>query len=240
MLAKTELLKIYMNNIVIFPVIFFFLNTSPRLEVEKSIWECCGFSNESAKQFLQDDSLHTIYLIKQRWHTAIVFLTEDVDTTILPEVKYFPAAELIDIGWGDEAFYQYPDFDWDLAYQALFYPTPSTLRIEGIYISMLEYFNISEIVVELKINNEQLTILLNYISETVWRDSEERNEILSTQYLDRVYFFKANGDYHLFNTCNTWIANGLKKAGFEIEDDIVLTEQLFNEAEKIGDVIKAQ
>ena len=110
-----------MNNIVIFPIIFFFLHTSPKLQVEKSIWECCGFSTAAAKEFLQDDSLHTIYLIKQRWHTAIVFHTEDVDTTILPEVKYFKGAELIDIGWGDEAFYQHPDFDWDLAYQALFY-----------------------------------------------------------------------------------------------------------------------
>jgi uncharacterized protein (TIGR02117 family) len=229
-----------MNNIVIFPVIFFFLNTSPRLEVEKSIWECCGFSNAAAKKFLQDDSLYTIYLIKQRWHTAIVFHTEDVDSTILPESKYFVGSELIDIGWGDEAFYQYPDFDWDLAYQALFQSTPSTLRIERIYISMLEYFNISEIVVELKMNNVQLTILLNYIAETVWRDGEGRNNILSTQYLNRVYFFKANGDYHLFNTCNTWIARGLNKAGFEIKNDIVLTEQLFNEAAKFGDVIKSQ
>ena len=163
-----------MNNIVIFPIIFFFLHTSPKLQVEKSIWECCGFSNAAAKEFLQDDSLHTIYLVKQRWHTAIVFSTEDVDTTILPEVKYFKGAELIDIGWGDEAFYQHPDFDWDLAYQALFYPTPSTLRVEGIFISMLEYFNLSEIVVELKINNKQLKILLNYISETVWSDEKER------------------------------------------------------------------
>ena len=229
-----------MNNIVIFPVIFFFLNTSPKLQVEKSIWECCGFTNAAAKEFLQDDSLHTIYLIKQRWHTAIVFHSEDIDTTILPEVKYFPGAELIDIGWGDEAFYQHPGFDWNLAYHALFYPTPSTLRMEGIFISMLEYFNISEIVVELKINDEQLKILLNFIADTIWRDENNLHKVLSTQYLNRVYFFKANGEYHLFNTCNTWLANGLMKAGFDIEDNIILTEQLFNEAAKAGSVIKSE
>jgi len=105
---------------------------------------------------------------------------------------------------------------------------------------MLEYFNISEIVVELKISNEQLTILLNYIAETVWRDAETNNKILSTQYLDRVYFFKANGEYHLFNTCNTWLANGLEQAGFDMEDNIILTEQLFNEAAKFGEVIKTE
>lgn len=229
-----------MNNIVIFPVIFFFLHTSAKLEVEKSIWECCGFSNDATKLFLQDDSLHTIYLIKQRWHTAIVFHTDEIDTTILPEIKYFSQAELIDIGWGDEAFYQHPDFDWELAYQALFYPTPSTLRMQGIYISMIEYFNLSENVVELKVNTEQLKSLFNYINETIWRDAEGNHKIFSTQYLERVYFFKANGEYHLFNTCNTWLARGLKKAGFDIEEDIVLTEQLFNEANKFGEVVKVE
>ncbi len=94
--------------------------------------------------------------------------------------------------------------------------------------------------IELKINNEQLRILLNYISDTVWKDENGRSEILSTQYLNRVYFFKANGNYHLFNTCNTWLARGLKQSGLDIKDDIILTEQLFNEAAKIGKVLKAE
>ena len=229
-----------MNNIIIFPVIFFFLHTSPKLQVEKSIWECCGLSNTAAREFLQDDSLYTIYLIKQRWHTALVFNTEDIDTTLIPEAKYFTGAELIDIGWGDEAFYQYPEFDWDLAYQALFYSTPSTLRVEGIYISIQQYFDLSEIVIELKINSEQLRILLKYIRDTIWKDENGEDKILSTQYLNRVYFFKAKGKYNLFNTCNTWLARGLKQSGLEMKDDIILTEQLFNEAAKVGKVLKAK
>ena len=215
-----------MSKLVIFPVIFFFLNTSPKLQVEGEV-----FPSDSSK---------TIYLIKQRWHTAVVFYTSEVDSTILPEIKYFAGAELIDIGWGDEAFYQHPGFDWDLAYQALFYPTPSTLRLEGIYISKQNYFDISEIVVELNIKNEQLKILLEYISDTIWKDKIGEDKVLSTQYLNHVYFFKAKGEYHLFNTCNTWLARGLKQSGFEIKDDIILTEQLFNEAAKIGNVLKAE
>ena len=215
-----------MSKLVIFPVIFFFLHTSPKLQVEQIT--------------ISADSLKTIYLIKQRWHTAVVFNTEDVDTLIFSEVKYFYGAELIDIGWGDEAFYQDPDFDWDLAYKALFEATPSTLRVEGIYIDKEKYFDISEIVVELKIENEQLKILLKYISDTIWKDVNENKKILSTQYLNRVYFLKANGEYHLFNTCNTWLAKGLKQSGFQIKDDIILTEQLFNEASKVGRVLKAE
>ncbi len=186
------------------------------------------------------DSIYTIYLIKQRWHTAVVFNTKDIDSTIFPEVKYFKDAALIDIGWGDEEFYQHPGFDLELAYHALFHSTPSTLRVEGIYITKEQYFDISEIVIELTINSNQLKILLNAVGETVWRDEEGNNEILSMQGTNRVIFFKANNEYNLFNTCNTWLAKNLKQAGFEIEDDIILTEQLFNEAAKIGKVLKAE
>jgi uncharacterized protein (TIGR02117 family) len=189
---------------------------------------------------LSADSIKIIYLIKQRWHTAVVFHTEDLDTSLFPEAKYFIGAELIDIGWGDEDFYQHPGFDWELAYRALFHSTPSTLRVEGIYFSKQRYFEISEIVIELKINDEQLKILVDSISETVWKDEEGKHKIFSKQALDRVIFFKANQEYHLFNTCNTWLAKSLKKAGFKIEDDIILTEQLFNEAAKVGRVLKAE
>jgi hypothetical protein len=179
-------------------------------------------------------------LIKQRWHTAVVFHTADLDTVTFPEIKYFLGAELIDIGWGDEEFYQHPGFDWELAYRALFHSTPSTLRVEGIYFSKQKYFDISEIVIELRVNDVQLKILLNAVSETVWKDEYGNHKILSTQGLDRVLFFKAKNNYHLFNTCNTWLAKNLKHAGFDIEDDIILTEQLFNEAAKVGKVLKAE
>ena len=226
-----------MSNLVIFPIIFFFLNTSPDLSVT-----AMNVVDESTESYdgVENDTLFSIYLIKQRWHTAVVFYTNEIDSLILPEIKYFKGAEMVDIGWGDEDFYQHPGFDWDLAYQALFYPTPGTLRIEGIYISKQQYFDISEIVVELKINNEQLKRLLEYISDTIWKDENGEDKIFSTQYLNRVYFLKANGEYHLFNTCNTWLAKGLKQSGFHIKDDIILTEQLFNEAAKIGKVLKAE
>ena len=220
-----------MNNLVIFPVIFFFLHTSPELTVSAMPYY---YEEVDSTALSSTDSIKIIYLIKQRWHTAVVFDTEDIDTLILPEAKHFIDAELIDIGWGDEEFYQHPGFDWELAYQALFHSTPSTLRVEGIYFSKQKYFDISEIVIELKITDKQLKVLLDAVSATVWRDEKGNHKILSKQGMNRVIFFKANQEYHLFNTCNTWLAKSLKQAGFEIEDDIILTEQLFNEAAKIG------
>ncbi len=222
-----NLFEMIMHNIIIFPVIFFFLNTSPPLKVDDNV-----YVNETRST--------VVYLIKQYWHTAIVFSPEAIDTTIFPEAKLFMKYKLLDIGWGDAAFYQHPGFDSGLAFDALFYPTPSTLRMEGIGISKQTYFDISEIVIELNITETQLKKILTYISSSIVRDANGEPVILSEAGLGRIKFFESNGEYHLFNTCNTWLARGLKQAGVKIKDDIILTEQLFNEATKVGKVIKAE
>jgi uncharacterized protein (TIGR02117 family) len=216
-----------MLNLVIFPVIFFFLHTSPPLIVEK-------FDDEKGNDKIE------IYLIKQRWHTAIVININDIDFIDFPEVNNFKKFNFLDIGWGDEEFYQYPDFDSGLAFKALFYKTPSTLRVEGIGISKEAYFNISEIVIKLIVTNEQLEKILQFINETIFRNSDGGSVVLSEHGLGRVKFYKANGEYHLFNTCNTWLAKCLVSSGIEMEDSIILTEELFNEAAKVGTVIKVK
>lgn len=216
-----------MFKLVIFPVIFFFLHTSPPLTVDK----------EKANNFGDEKE---IYLIKQYWHTAIVIDYNDIDTLVFPEAVLFNNYKMIDIGWGDEEFYQHPGFDSGLAFKALFYSTPSTLRVEGIGISKKTYFDISEIVVRILVTQEQLNKIVNFISSTVYRNKNGSPVILSEQGLGRIIFFRANGNYHLFNTCNTWLASCLTYAGIDIEDDVILTEQLFKEAAKVGRIIKAE
>lgn len=213
-----------MKTFVIYPVIFFFLHTSPALQI-------------GADQ--QYEELQSIYLIKQFWHTALVFKVDQIDTTILPEAGFFSEYSLIDFGWGDEEFYQYPGFDSGLAFRALFYPTPSTLRVEGLWYSKENLVTYSEIVVQLPVNDLQIKKLTQFISEAVYRDDKGNSLLLSYHAGGKIKFFKSPHSYHLFRTCNTWIAEALHFAGFEIETNVILAEQLFNEASKIGVVIKA-
>lgn len=213
-----------MKTFVIYPVIFFFLHTSPALQV----------SDKNG-----DNSLQSVYLIKQYWHTALVFTLDQIDTTIIPEAKHFKDYQLIDFGWGDEEFYQYQGFDSGLAFSALFYSTPSTIRVEGLSYSKEELFNYSEIVIKLLINENQLLKLNEFISRTFYRDEGQNSSLLSSQAGGKIKFFKSPYKYHLFRTCNTWVAEALVYAGFDMEQNILLAEQLFNEAAKVGTVIKA-
>ena len=213
-------------NLIIFPFIFFFLNTSPHFSVSKGL-------------IIDKEGFHKIYFIKQNWHTAIVFNTHEIDSILFREYKSFKEFNLIDIGWGDEEFYQYPGFDSGLAFKALFYATPSTLRVEGINLTKEDYFELSEIVIEVTVSDEQFKNICAFINQTFFTNDASETSILSQKAEGKIIFYKANGSYHLFNTCNTWLAKGLQEAGLEIEDDIILTEQLFNELAKIGTIIKS-
>ncbi len=212
-------------NLIIFPFIFFFLNTSPNYSIsENAINESEGF--------------HKIYFIKQNWHTAIVINVNELNTKLFNEYNSFSHFSLIDIGWGDEEFYQYPGFDSGLAFQALFYPTPSTLRVEGISLTKEDYFKLSEIVIELELTELQFKSICNFINNAFYLNENGKATVLKTTANGKIVFYKANGSYHLFNTCNTWLARGLKESGINIEDNILLTEQLFNELSVLGKVIK--
>jgi uncharacterized protein (TIGR02117 family) len=213
-----------MKIFVIYPFIFFILHTSPALQVKDKTY---------------DDKFNSVYLIKQNWHTALVFTPEQIDTTIIPEAIYFTGYNLIDFGWGDEEFYQYPGFDSGLAFGALFYATPSTLRVEGITYSKESLFDYSEIVIKLLVDDDQLIRLNQFLSGSFYRDDSGNPVILNDMAGGKIKFFKSPDSYHLFRTCNTWVAEALFYAGFEIETNIILAEQLFNEAAEIGVVIKA-
>ena len=137
-------------NLIIFPFIFFFLNTSPHFSV-------------SENSLLDKEGFHKIYFIKQNWHTAIVFNVQEINSDLFRKFYSFSHFGLIDIGWGDEEFYQYPGFDSGLAFKALFYATPSTLRVEGINLTKEDYFELSEIVIELNITEEQFKKICDFI-----------------------------------------------------------------------------
>lgn len=207
-------------------VCFFFFGTSPHLSISQTT-------------SLNKSGDHLVYLIKQNWHTAIVLSCSELNPDLFRELNSFKKYELIDIGWGDEEFYQSPGFDSGLAYKALFYKTPGALRVEGIDISKEAYFELSEIVVELTLTDSQFRNLCSYINNTFRLDDDEEVLVLSKRNGGKITFYKANGEYYLFNTCNTWLAKGLKQAGLQIENDIILTEELFRAVAEIGNVIKA-
>lgn len=208
---------------LILPIILFFLNTS-------------DFPQNKKENLDNSPDNFSIYLIKQNWHTGIILKKEDVKINILPVIKDFSKADFLDIGWGDREFYLHPGFDFELAFKALFYPTPSVIRIQGVH-SINYYLNSSDAAVEIKISKNSFDKLCAFISNS-FNKNENKNILITERNKNTIKYYEAKENYSIFNTCNTWIAKGLKNAGFEIDDNIIVTQQIFKEVEKFSNVIK--
>lgn len=176
-----------------------------------------------------DNAKYTIYLVKYRWHTGIVFDKNTIDTTLWPESNEFRNCKYLDIGWGDRDFYIHRGFDLGLAIKALFYPTPGVLRIEAFDISIKDYIRFSDAAFKIEIDPTGYKKLLHFIHDTYKYNKKGKPEIVAVRNHGMIKYYPAKGEYSIFNTCNTWAAKGLNRAGLKIPTDIILTQQLFKE-----------
>jgi uncharacterized protein (TIGR02117 family) len=177
---------------------------------------------------VQEDSV-SIYLVKLGWHTGLVIQPNDVDSTYFPEIRLFRDFKYIDIGWGDIEFYRNPGFDVGLAFKALFYSTPSTLRVEGFNFDIMRYVGHSDVGYEIRVSRREFNMITRFISTTFLINNNNDVEIIEKRYGGYISFFKANGRYTAFNTCNTWVSKAFNSAGYNMSTRIVLAEELFNE-----------
>lgn len=208
---------------VIFPIVFYFLNTT-------------SLPNPVTLT-TTPDSEKVIYLVKIRWHTGIIFKTDQVDTSRWKFIDDFKEYEYVDVGWGDEEFYQHPGFDIELAVRALFINTRSTLRISGFNRSIDKYLRSTDYAEKMTLTDGAYDRLCSYI-QSAYITEENKPVILSEQFGGGVKFYEAKGYYNVFNTCNTWIARALNSAGYKIDEDIIMSEQLFRETVRYGIFIK--
>ena len=180
---------------------------------------------------------HKIYVINQGWHTGIVLKVDEVNIEDMPEIGEFQGNEYIDIGWGDEIYYRIPGFDVPLAARALLSPTSSTLKIRTLNIPVETYYETYRYCIEYNLTDEEFRILCRYISNTFLKSREGKPVVLENRQ-NIIYFYKAVGDYHLFNTCNTWVAGALEEAGFPVGSTMVVSaSNLFDEISDYGKVL---
>lgn len=174
----------------------------------------------------------TIYIVQEAWHTGIVLHTRKVSVQEWPEISKYQNKQYIDISWGDEVYYQHPSFNLWLALRAVCFPTRSVIALNNFKRSIPSYYPHSRIM-KINITHPHLQALCRFIAQSFQRDNQ--NQIIpSTLHDTSSIFFRGKRSYHLFRTCNTWVALALEKAGLPINATLALTaDQLFNRLEKL-------
>ncbi|MFK7941694.1 MAG: DUF2459 domain-containing protein [Paracoccaceae bacterium] len=126
----------------------------------------------------------------------------------------YPDAEWIEIGWGDAAFYQQTpgigDVDPWLALRALFWPTEAVLQVVPGWGAPEEGFPGSE-TLRIGVTKKGLRLLSGRLAETIPEPAP--GTWLGPSLYGYGAFYPAELDYHLFRTCNHWVAWLLRGAG---------------------------
>ncbi|MFV1983097.1 MAG: TIGR02117 family protein [Thiohalomonadales bacterium] len=203
-----------MKHSTILFTFLFVVACSPKPSVVEPI---SGENVELNLQFNDD-----IYVVNHGWHTGFVIPAWLIQSRI-PELEHrFKNIPYIEFGWGDEGFYQANEITTGLTIRALFWPTESVIHAVAIPEKAYKYFSNSH-VEKICLNSSEYSSLVRFI-ENSFLINENGNVIkLKEGIYGDSQFYKGIGDYYLMNTCNNWIAKGLKSAGMDINPTFKLT-----------------
>jgi uncharacterized protein (TIGR02117 family) len=181
-----------------------------------------------------------IFVVNYGWHTSIVIKKADIHSSALPELRDFPDAEYVDIGWGDWDYYQAPDPGLGLALKAAFWSSRSVLHVIGFKDAVEKYFSGSEIV-RITLSDEAFRMLVEFVSAAFVRPDGVGPAPGLHGLAPNSRFYPANGRFHLFRTCNTWVAEALQAAGLPIAPAYAFTAgNLSYQVKRFGTVVKLE
>jgi len=158
--------------------------------------------------FVKTNGVHTDLCLPVKsayfdWETVI-------PTTDYPGVNQF---KYVSIGWGDKGFFldtpEWSDLTFKTAVNAAFLPSGTAMHV--IYHEKAP--RESKSVAPIFISEEEYTLLIDYICNSFIYKNEKIDLIPNKGYWRNDNFYEANGNYHLFKTCNAWTNNALKLIG---------------------------
>jgi uncharacterized protein (TIGR02117 family) len=171
-----------------------------------------------------DDAV-TVHLVSHGYHSGLVLpraaLAAEAGarghSALINVAARFAAYDAIEVGWGDEHFYRHVPtaaaLEWRLALQALFRPgNASVLHVVGLPAPARQVFPVSDIMA-LRLSREGFERLLAALETSFAKDVQSRPVHLGPGIYGPSLFYRAIGEFHLFNVCNHWTARLLDVAG---------------------------
>jgi uncharacterized protein (TIGR02117 family) len=176
-----------------------------------------------------------IYVASNGWHSAIVVPRAALPPGALPEAGDFPNAAYLSFGWGDAAYFPAPDPGLGVTFRAIVKPTPAVLHLAGLASHPRQVFPADE-VVELTATARQFEALVAFLDATFDRAGAARAPAIAPGLHRFSLFYRAKGEFHLFNTCNTWTARGLAAGGWPIRvSGTVTAEDLMTQVRALAE-----
>jgi hypothetical protein len=141
----------------------------------------------------------------------------DIPRSHWPASADYAGSNYIEVGWGDDDGYRKP-LTSGIAMKALMGDRKTVLLAEGFRESPArKYRDAKFTVLAVDLSKAGFTRLCDHIQQTYALDESGAPVRLGAGW------YRARGTYSAFNTCNTWVAAGLHKAGCPISPALCLT-----------------
>lgn len=147
----------------------------------------------------------SIYIVSHKWHSGVVLPASFLNFPILADANY------IEVGWGDAVYYQLAEPSVIDAFRAAFFSRGSAIHMVWFDPKPSDYFPNSK-VDEIRLTKHEMNRLIDFIINSFSRDERGRPVPLGKGLYGQSHFYKAEGNFHLFHNCNSWVAEALKKA----------------------------
>lgn len=163
----------------------------------------------------------TVYIVNHGLHTGIVLPKKDA-ALYMHAFDDFNNARYLEIGWGDETYYQAEKNTLWMGIRALFWPTDSVIHVAALQTDPAAYFSNKE-VIPLKLSKMGFIRLVEVIDKSFALNEKRQIIKLGNGLYGRSSFYRAEGTFHLFNNCNTWSAEAIRSSGLPINTFYVFT-----------------
>jgi uncharacterized protein (TIGR02117 family) len=189
----------------------------------------CATSTQESRRVQAGPSAKVTYVVSHGWHTGLVLRKADIPATVVwPEITDFSQNDYIEVGWGDGDYYPAPQTTWMRALGAALWSSRSVLHVAGFNEPVRKFFSGSE-VIEVALSDEAFTELCAFIARTHERTLEDERGKIRPGLYGNSRFYPAQGKFHVFYNCNTWVAEALRAAGlpmnrFTITADSVMAQ----------------
>jgi Protein of unknown function (DUF2459) len=181
------------------------------------------------------EPLRTVYVINHgALHTGLGVKRSDIPRSgVWPAQRDYSGRKYLEVGWGDDDGYRKP-LTTGIALKALAGSKRTVLLADGFSTLRAKLADPKCSIAAVDLSAAGFARLCQHIDQTYARDETGRPIRLGEGW------YRARGTYSAFNTCNTWVASGLRKAGCPITPAYCLTPgPLMQQARKFGRVVRS-
>lgn len=177
----------------------------------------CAAPMASLRSPTPGEPTRTVYVVHHgALHTGLTVRRADIPRGSWPANRDYAGSKYIEVGWGDDDGYRKP-LTSGIAMKALAGSKRTILLADGFSQAIRAKYNDPKFtVLAVDLSEAGFARLCDHIQQTYALN--EKGEPLR---LGKGWY-RARGTYSAFNTCNTWIASGLRKAGCPITPTLCL------------------